>query len=401
MTRCVMTAAVVALAVVAAGAGEISLQVTPQADGENVPVLADVNLPSDVANVAPGKIAVTMTGPGGATAAGQVVRFADDAPVQLAWLLPKAAKGKAQDWSARLAEGKPAGEAFRFQDTKGKHLDLLLGDRVVTRYMYEWDPAAKGDERFDIAKVFTHVFNAAGEPITKGTGGQYPHHRGIFLGFSKLGYAGGKRNDWWHVRNVAQNHVEFADLTAGPVLASSTMVIHWNDGAGKPVVIERRRQTVWRQDGALMLMDFVSELTPAEGMGPIELKGDPEHAGMQYRPANEVDRKATKYVFPTKEITSGNVKKQLDLPWAAENYVLNDKHYCVQHMNHPSNPKGTKYSAYRNYGRFGAYPEATVKQGETQTLRYRIWVAAGDCPGRDAFNQQYANYAAPPKAAAK
>ncbi len=290
-------------------------------------------------------------------------------------------------------------EGYRFQDTEGKHLDLLRDGKCVTRYMYEVDTSDKA-RTFDTAKVYTHVFNESGtETITKGTGGLYPHHRGIFLGF-KVTYDGKKRGDWWHVRNVTQRHQKFLEQTAGGESATSTMLIHWNDGQGKCVLAEERTQIVHRQPKpTMLLLDFISKLTAARS--DIDLGGDPEHAGMQYRPHNEVAKnKSAKYMFPDEKITSGNVKKELDLPWAACCYELKAKKYTVQHMNHPDNPKGTKYSAYRDYGRFGAYPTAKVKQGESLTLRYRIWIAPGEQLDRAAMQARYEAFAKAPKAKA-
>ena len=49
-------------------------------------------------------------------------------------------------------------------------------------------------------------------------------------------------------------------------------------------------------------------------------------------------------------------------------------------MNHPGNPKDTKISAYRNYGRFGMFPTAKIKAGESATFNYRFLVAEGGMP---------------------
>ena len=280
-------------------------------------------------------------------------------------------------------------DGFEFKDTEGKCLDLLKDGKVLTRYMYEVDTSDKA-KTFDTAKVFTHVFNAEGtEPITKGSGGLYPHHRGIFLGFSRLQYDGNKRSDWWHVRNVAQRHQKFVELKATPDKAVSTMLIHWNDGQGKPVVVEERTQTVYATKAPdLMTMDFVSKLTAARS--DIELNGDPEHAGMQFRPSQKVAKnKSAKYLFPDEKITTKNVSKERDLAWAAESFEIDGKKYTVQHMNHPGNPTGTRYSAYRNYGRFGAFATAKVKEGESLTLRYRLYVATGEHFDREAMQKRY------------
>ena len=121
-----------------------------------------------------------------------------------------------------------------------------------------------------------------------------------------------------------------------------------------------------------------SKLTAVRG--DVQLWGDPEHAGIQYRPANEVDKKLTKYVFPKGVET---VKGTKDMPWAAENYTLAGKQYGVVHLNSKSNPKGTIYSAYRDYGRFGAFFEKEVKQGESLTVNYGFLIVDGELPGQN------------------
>jgi hypothetical protein len=74
-----------------------------------------------------------------------------------------------------------------------------------------------------------------------------------------------------------------------------------------------------------------------------------------------------------------------------------DATYCVQHVNHPDNPQGTRYSAYRDYGRFGAFPTAQLKADETLELKYRIWVAPGQCPSQEELQARYEAFANPPE----
>ena len=381
----------------AAGAAEIGLVVQPTAGGSDVPVSASIKLPTELASLPAEQIRAELRPKGGGRAVpGQVV-LAADGSAQLWWVLPAVQAGQKQQWTAALSKGMPAGkDVYGWKDTPGKHLDLLFAGRPVTRYMYEYDPSGK--RRFTTAKCFHHVFNEDGtDTITNGAGGQYPHHRGIFIGFSRLAYDGGKkRSDWWHVRSVAQVHQKLLAKAAGPVVGSSTTLIHWNDPAVKPVVIEERQTVVFRQpQPTIVLLDFRSRLKPARG--DIRLDGDPEHAGMQFRPHNDVDRKVTKYLFHKEEITSGNVKRQKDLPWAAETFVLRGKTYSAQHMNHPKNPKGTVYSAYRDYGRFGAFFKKDVKEGETLEVCYRIWAATGKMPPREQLQARWEAFANPPK----
>jgi len=78
-------------------------------------------------------------------------------------------------------------------------------------------------------------------------------------------------------------------------------------------------------------------------------------------------------------------------------YGLNKRQYSVQHMNHPENPKPTLYSAYRDYGRFGAFFKHTISSGETLKLRYRIWIADGEMPKREALSNKYSAFVDSPK----
>ena len=127
--------------------------------------------------------------------------------------------------------------------------------------------------------------------------------------------------------------------------------------------------------GGRLMIDFHTKLSPVDG--DVFLKGDPEHAGVQYRPANEVEKKKTKYLFPNGVTKVNGVK---DLPWAAENYTLGGKEYGVVHMNAPTNPKGTVHSAYRDYGRFGAFFEKEIKKGNSLELDYGFLILDGKLP---------------------
>jgi hypothetical protein len=399
MTGLAAALACVAISACGAAAAEMQLVVTPAAAGSDVPVCVEISLPAELAGAKPDQVAVTMKSADGAAAPGQVVRIGDG-PARLAWIIPSVKADEKQKWTATLAKGAPAGEAFSWKDEPGKHLDLLLAGKCVTRYMYERDTSTK-EKAHATYKVYTHVMDAEGsDTITKGPGGQYTHHRGIFLGYNRTGYDADKRGDWWHMKAgnlpVTQEHQKFLSLVAGPVAARSTTLIHWNDPDGKPVVVEEREQTVWRQPApAMLLFDFRAKLTAARS--DIDLNGDPEHAGMQFRPHNDVNRKTTKYLFPDEKVTRANVSKERDLAWAAECYELRGKQYTVQHMNHPDNPKGTRYSAYRDYGRFGTFAAAKVKQGESLTLLHRIWVAEGDHLSREEMQARWEAFAHAPK----
>jgi hypothetical protein len=374
-------------------AEEIKLKVTSKDAGVNVPVSAPVKLTESLAKTAVENIIVTLTSPDGKSVPGQIVD--GDNGKELYWIVPNAQAGKTTVWTATLNSGKAKRkETFSFKHTPGKHFDVLLNSKPVTRYMCERD-TTDDTTKHNTYKVYNHVFDETGEKmLTKGPGGQFTHHRGIFIGFSKT-TANGKKCDTWHMRGAVQKHDKIVKKTAGPVLARYTALINWNQGEDTPMISEQREITVYNQgDSAILLLDFRTKITAVSS--DIILDGDPEHAGCQYRPHNDVSKnKSAKYLFHKDGL---NLKKDKDLPWAALTYKLNDKQYHVQHMSGPSIPKGNTYSAYRNYGRFGAYFKKPIAEGETLELRYRFYVAKGDMPDRKEFAQRYTAFATPPKA---
>jgi hypothetical protein len=369
----------------------------PDFDCADVPLHTPVDLPAPMAALPAEQIAVELNETGAnASVPGQIVRIDDRA--ELWWIAPQLQTGRRSTWTATLRKqlSEPE-ERFAWKDTPREYLDALWSGRPVLRYMYAHD-ASTPERLHETYKPYHHVFDAAGRNLlTKGSGGLYPHHRGIFVGWNKLGCAG-KEYDFWHMKDgISQRHEKLLYKTAGPVLARSEMLIHWIDADGQPVVIEKREVTLFRQPSpTIALLDFRADLTPAKD--DVVLDGDPEHAGVQYRAHNGVaeggpEVKAT-YRFHEDGI---DPHEDRDLPWAAMSYGLDGRRYSVQHMNHPDNPKPTVYSAYRDYGRFGAFFTKKVAAGETLPLCYRIWVVEGDLPDRATLAARRAAFTSAPR----
>lgn len=276
----------------------------------------------------------------------------------------------------------PVFGALEFKDTEGKHLDVVSDGKVVVRYMYEHDTSTK-ETHHETYKPYLHVFDAEGKkPITKGAGGKFTHHRGIFIGWSKI-QANGKSYDRWHMKGGDIVHQKFAKQEVKDGSAVFTSVTHWMDEKETAFLEEARTFTITEGvHGGRVMVDLHTKLSPVSG--DVFLKGDPEHAGVQYRPANEVDTKKTKYLFPNGVTKVNGVK---DLPWAAENYTLDGQEYGVVHMNAASNPKGTVYSAYRDYGRFGAFFQKDIKQGESLVVNYGFLILDGKLPEGDKIQK--------------
>ncbi|UCG49860.1 MAG: PmoA family protein [Phycisphaerales bacterium] len=381
----------------------------------DVPVHGVVELPKRLAGAPLEEIRVKTTPVWSATfrqtisVPGQLVRN-DEGKTEVWWVVPRLGAGGRLPWTVGVpVKGRPNPDfgpvgSFSWRDKAGEYLDLLFDGKKVTRYIYGYDTSTE-QRTFETYKPFHHVFDANGNRLTNGPDGvssytkkgiRYPHHRGIMIGWNRLMFEG-RRHDLWHMREVHQVHQKFEELTAGPVMARSTALVHWNAEDGKPLLVEYRRTTVYRQSAPTVLMlDFVTELRAVRG--DVLLDGDPEHAGVQYRAHNDVaagakERKAT-YLFHADGI---DPRKDRDLPWVAMSYGLKSGRYVVQHMNHPDNPKPTICSAYRDYGRFGAFFKKEIGRDTSLTLKYRIVVSRGDMPDRETLEERYIVFADEPK----
>ena len=280
-----------------------------------------------------------------------------------------------------------AGNAFEIRKEGQKELVIQIEGKAVGRYMFEHDASSK-ETYHDTYKPFLHIIDPeTGIKLTKGPGGQFTHHRGIFLGWNRLTTSEG-RFDLWHMNKGIQIHQAFTSKRLTPHDASFTSNIHWLIPDEKIVMAELRKMT-FSHDGRKNTIAVVDLTTRLTSKVDLELKGDPEHAGVQYRPANEVNKKATAYLFPEEK---QNPRKDFDLPWVNQYYELNDKGYSVTHMNHPDNPRPTRYSAYRDYGRFGAFFTTSLEEGESLILHYRFVIRRGKPGTRESIQNEFLHW---------
>ena len=279
-------------------------------------------------------------------------------------------------------------EGFSLQDKPGEYLDVLLDGQITARYMYAFDTSTP-ERAMETNKPYLHVFDAEGKaPITNGPAGVYPHHRGIFIGWTKI-ECEGKTHNLWGIRDGAMVHRQFLCKEAGAKEAVLTTLVQWNDSQGNPIIEETRTMILRRGPGAVrLLIDFTAVLKAVRG--DLKLGGNADHGGVQYRPANELDLDKTVYYFPK---LNADPKADLDYPWVGESYTLAGKRYSVVDMNHPQNPQGTLFSAYRDYGRFGAFFEAKIAKDQSLTAKYRFLVIDGEMLDRALIQTSWDEYA--------
>lgn len=364
-------------------------------DRQNTPVKVPLTLPASLAKGASVKLTLNdQTIPAQITQPGLLAKPAaagDDAAAELVFILPKLSAGETATLKATVSDEAGAASAaktFSWNDTAGKHTDLTYDGRPVLRYMYAALDESSKDARHATMKPYHHVFDpATGKTLlTKGPGGLFPHHRGLFFGFNRISYGeGGKQKaDTWHCNNGEfTGHQGFTSQEAGPVLGRHLANINWFGQKADLFATEQREMTAYSLPGGT-LIEFASRLKSE--VGPVKLDGDPQHAGFQFRATQEVPDKTkdqTYYLRPDGKGEPGKFrnwpgdKGHVDLPWNALSIVVGDQRYTVAMLDRPQNPKEARFSE-RDYGRFGSYFEYELDENKPLELNYRVWVQEGE-----------------------
>lgn len=284
-------------------------------------------------------------------------------------------------------------DSYHWVDTPGVSTELRFGDRPVVRYMHAPLDDSSPEKRAETYKPYLHVFSPNNAKLlTKGPGGLYPHHRGIFFGMSRITYGQGQKCDTWHCSGKAyQSHEDFIVQQAGDKSALLVAKIVWHGAQGEPFAGELRGIKVSQATGGTQI-DYQSTLEPI-GIDAIQLDGDPQHAGVQFRAAQQVadeTKGQTYYLRTSGKGAPGETRnwdhtnadapgntETTDRPWLAMSLVLDDKRYTVLYIDHPENPKPARYSE-RDYGRFGSYFVAKMTREKPLKIRYRFLIKDGE-----------------------
>lgn len=279
--------------------------------------------------------------------------------------------------------------------------DLMLDGKPVIRYMFAFDASTK-ESTHDTYKVYHHVFGpASGRQLTKGAGGKFTHHRGIFVGWNKTSTGDGKQYDFWHCSKGAHlRHIKFIEQKADAEHGTMTSEIHWNDSDGKPVIREQRTIRVTKQPGLVgWKIDWSSTLESKAG--EIVLAGDRQHAGFQFRADQGVaDSNGARFLrpatFPQQRDAiqvgdKGDPPAHINLGWFAETYELDDNQYTIEYFDNPNLPKPALFSE-RPYGRFGTYFKTTIDESKPLHLEYRLIISEGETPSVKSVQERYNSF---------
>jgi Methane oxygenase PmoA len=345
-------------------------------------------------------------------------------------------KAPCKELIAHFKETKPQLVRFGWLGKKDEYAELVQtysGKYVpFLRYVDRPYDASSSESRDKTYKVFHHLYDPAGKRFVTNGGFAddnvtdpkkllFPHHRGIMYGFNKCSYGPDLKQqaDTWHcpppsadnkkkVPTAHVSHEKTLNMEAGPVLGRHRVLLGWYGAEEKPFALEERELTVYSVKGGTLL-EFASRLRTTGGK--IRVDGDPQHAGFQFRAANDVaDKKIaaqTYYLRPDGKGKPGETRNwdpktkdgPVDLPWDAMSFVLDGKRYTVCYLNHPSNPKETRFSE-RDYGRFGGYFQADITEETPLVVHYRLWLQDGEMTQEQASALRTA-FASQPKTTVK
>ena len=128
-----------------------------------------------------------------------------DTPVEIVFLAPPMKAGQMLTLGALVRnEGDVPPRTTKWTDTPGQFSELSFTGRPVLRYMHAALDESTKDTRSATFKPYHHVYDPSGKMLlTKGPGGLFPHHRGVFYGFNRISYADGKKADVWHCTDTA------------------------------------------------------------------------------------------------------------------------------------------------------------------------------------------------------
>lgn len=342
-------------------------------DREQTPVTVLVDAPAEAQ-------AATITLPDGKTIPGQLTGpglLEDSAPGkrELHFILPGLKKGQSLKLTAALSTAPPA-VGFAWKQAPGEFAQLDYRGRPVLRYICKTLTDANREEAY---KVYHHLYDPSGKRlVTKGPGGKYPHHRGLFFGYCNVTYGDRRKADTWSGRNTPQVHGGFAAEEAGPVLGRHRADVRWCGSKDDVYLNEKRELTVYHVPGGT-LVDFASRLCTAAGK--IKLDGNAPHAGFHFRADQEVaagTEKLTYYLRPDGKGQMGQARaKAMDLPWDAISFVLSQQRYTLLYLDKPTNPKPTEYNE-RTYGRFGSFFPYEIDPHKDLEVDYRVWLQDGE-----------------------
>jgi hypothetical protein len=245
-------------------------------------------------------------------------------------------------------------------------------------------------------------------PLVEGVAGEstdHPHHRSLYVAFGEVNGV-----DVWaeppHPNTGRIAHVGWESANVGPVAAALDERLRWVDGAGHPLLEERRRSTVYATRD-VRLLDLELELRPARF---AVLFGDTKEGGpLALRVASAIEGARGGLI---QNASGGRRERETwgkRAPWVDYAGQIGGATVGVAIMDHPTSFRHPTWWHVRDYGLFAANPFGTsaftgdpsqrgdhvLPPGQTLLFRYRVCLHRGDADAGQV-GEHYHDYANPP-----
>ena len=278
-----------------------------------------------------------------------------------------------------LVEGDVPAAVKLAQDDEKKRIDITIGDKLFTSYVYEeW-----------LAKPYLGpMYTRDGQTYTRldFETKEHPHHRSVFLAVGDVNGI-----DFWN--EPADHGVEvpngFENFEEGAAFAAFTAKNIWKSIDGVPQIDEKRRFTLYNQSEACRYLDI--ELTFTASYGDVVF-GPTKEAGPLGIRMNE-ELRADKGTGTLKNCYGAVGEGECwgrSAQWCDYSGTLSGVPYGIAAFDDEKNERFPTAWHIRNYGLFAAnnlYFKGgfTIKAGESLSYRFRVVFHEDNCAVADRY----------------
>jgi hypothetical protein len=322
---------------------------------------------------------------------------------ELVFIPEAAAPGAKQKYTVKVLKEK---STEKVQITPGKEADTL----VVSIDGVEFTTYHYGKE---LKKPFLWPVLSDGVGVTRDypmgpveKKADHPHHRSMWTSYGNVNgadcWAEGEKSGYQRVEEVTHGSGD----AYGWIHSKDT----WTTVDGKPVVAEEREYRFYASSPQARIFDETVTFTAAHGDALFK---DTKEGGIFALRIRDVMNEENGGTITLSEGRTGQLncwgKKS---PWCDYSGTVPDKGvHGVTVMDNPANLRYPTNWHVRGYGLLGANPfglndftnkaengDWTLKSGEKQTFKYRIYVHTGDMK-ESKVEDRYADYITPPQVA--
>jgi len=311
----------------------------------------------------------------------------------LAWLVPFIPAGQKMKFTIEKPHPRPA-LATDWKEISPGVLSLQSGGKEITRYY-----TGAATEKYKHHKPFFwplmgHGVNLLrGWPVEPRDGDpvDHPHHTGMYFAFGEVN---GK--EYWSQLPITSKKFE---KDAGPVFSEIRAENAWGEDLTSSETVR------FMTGGEDVVVDWTITLTAANG--PVTFAKDLKQAkegAFVCRVTQELSHAkgdAPEMILDAKGNHGEKLAREAGAPWVDYTGTVGGKKVGIAIMNHPTSFRYPSDWHVRAYGLFAANPwiikgENTLQKGESITLKWSVYVHAGDAEAgkvADVF-AGYANAAA-------